>query len=118
LHEGSRDTYSPYAAPREDHDGRCLKARAPRGRKVAPELLAPGGWHVADGQNAAAYLMKLPIPLAAIVAANDMVAIGAITKLKELERRVPEDVAVVGYDSIAIAEWYDPTLSTATLSPA
>jgi DNA-binding LacI/PurR family transcriptional regulator len=41
-----------------------------------------------------------------------MAAIGAITKLKELHRRVPEDVAVIGYDNIAIAEWYDPTLTT------
>ena len=28
------------------------------------------------------------------------------------ERRVPEDVAVVGYDNIRIAEWYDPSLTT------
>jgi DNA-binding LacI/PurR family transcriptional regulator len=41
-----------------------------------------------------------------------MAAIGAITKLKELGRRVPEDVAVVGFDNIAISEWYDPSLTT------
>jgi LacI family repressor for deo operon, udp, cdd, tsx, nupC, and nupG len=56
--------------------------------------------------------MELPAPPTAIVAPNDMAAIGAITKLKELNRRVPEDVAVVGYDNIAIAEWYDPPLTT------
>jgi DNA-binding LacI/PurR family transcriptional regulator len=56
--------------------------------------------------------MELRVPPTAIVAANDMAAIGAITKLKELNRRVPEDVAVVGYDNIAIAEWYDPALTT------
>src|ERR1700719_623441 len=47
-----------------------------------------------------------------VVAPNDMAAIGAITKLKELGRRVPEDVAIVGYDNIAVAEWYDPALTT------
>jgi DNA-binding LacI/PurR family transcriptional regulator len=41
-----------------------------------------------------------------------MAAIGAITMLKELNRRVPEDIAVVGYDNIKIAEWYDPALTT------
>ena len=41
-----------------------------------------------------------------------MAAIGAITKIKELGRRVPEDIAVVGYDNIVIAEWYDPALTT------
>jgi DNA-binding LacI/PurR family transcriptional regulator len=29
-----------------------------------------------------------------------------------LGRRVPEDIAIVGYDNIAIAEWYDPALTT------
>jgi LacI family transcriptional regulator len=89
-----------------------LKAHAQRGKTVASELLAPGGWGVADGRNAAAQLMNLATPPTAIVAPNDMAAIGAITMLKELDRRVPEDVAVVGYDNIQIAEWYDPALTT------
>jgi LacI family transcriptional regulator len=89
-----------------------LKAHAERRRKVPSELLAPGGWHVMDGRNGAAHLMKLSRPPTAIVAANDMTAIGAITKLKELGRRVPEDVAVVGYDNISITEWYDPPITT------
>jgi len=89
-----------------------LKAHALRGKEVPPELLVPGGWHIKEGQDAAARLMELAMPPTAIVAPNDMAAIGAITKLKELSRRVPEDVAVVGYDNIAIAEWYDPALTT------
>ena len=56
--------------------------------------------------------MGLPRPPTAIMAPNDMAAIGAITKLKELKRRVPEDVAVTGFDNIDIAEWYDPALTT------
>jgi DNA-binding LacI/PurR family transcriptional regulator len=89
-----------------------LKAHKLRGKEVPSELLVPGGWHVKEGQDGAARLMELPVPPTAIVAPNDMAAIGAITKLKELGRRVPEDVAVVGYDNIAIAEWYDPALTT------
>jgi LacI family transcriptional regulator len=55
----------PPENPNEEQNPRVrgfLKAHALRGRKVAPELLAPGGWHVANGQNAAAYLMGLPRP--------------------------------------------------------
>jgi len=89
-----------------------LQAHKQRGKPVAPELLAPGGWHVEDGRDGAAQLMQLPVPPTAIVAPNDMAAIGAITMLKELNRRVPEDIAVVGYDNIKIAEWYDPPLTT------
>jgi LacI family transcriptional regulator, galactose operon repressor len=70
-----------------------LKAHALRGKEVSPELLVPGGWHVQEGRDAAARLMELPAPPTAIVAPNDMAAIGAITKLKKLNRRVPEDVA-------------------------
>ncbi|MBV8584961.1 MAG: LacI family DNA-binding transcriptional regulator [Verrucomicrobia bacterium] len=89
-----------------------LRAHAVRGKKVQPELLVPGGWHVTEGQTAAGQLMSLSRPPTAIVAANDMAAIGAITRLKELGYRVPEDVAVVGCDNIDISEWYDPALTT------
>ena len=89
-----------------------LKAHVRRGKKVSAELVVPGGWHVADGQQSAARLLRLSRPPTAIVAPNDMAAIGAIIKIKELGRRVPEDIAVVGYDNIAIAEWYDPALTT------
>ena len=89
-----------------------LKAHAQYEKKVKSELLVRSGWHVSDGQEGCARLMGLSVPPTAIVASNDMVAIGAITKLKELNRRVPEDVAVVGYDNIDIAQWYDPALTT------
>jgi LacI family transcriptional regulator, xylobiose transport system transcriptional regulator len=75
-------------------------------------LLVRGGWHVTEGQEGGAELMRLPVPPTAIVAPNDMAAIGAITKLKEMKLKVPEDVAVVGFDNITIARWYDPPLTT------
>jgi LacI family transcriptional regulator len=89
-----------------------LKAHARRGKNPTPELIVPGGWHVAEGQEGAAHLLQLSRPPTAVVAPNDMAAIGAIIKIKELGRRVPGDIAVVGYDNIAIAEWYDPALTT------
>jgi DNA-binding LacI/PurR family transcriptional regulator len=89
-----------------------LEAHTLRGKKVEPELLVRGGWHVTEGREGAAQLMGLPVPPTAIVAANDMAAIGAITKLKDLNLKVPEDVAVVGFDNIGIARWYNPSLTT------
>jgi DNA-binding LacI/PurR family transcriptional regulator len=89
-----------------------LLAHTRRGREVSSELIVPGGWHVADGQRGAAQLLRLSRPPTGIVAPNDMAAIGAIMKIKELGLRVPHDIAVVGYDNIAIAEWYDPALTT------
>lgn len=43
---------------------------------------------------------------------NDEIAIGAINALKEAGYRIPEDVAVVGFDDIPICEYIDPPLST------
>lgn len=48
----------------------------------------------------------------AIIALNDRIAIGAINRLREDGIRVPEDVSVVGYDNIAVAEHFFPTLTT------
>jgi LacI family transcriptional regulator, repressor for deo operon, udp, cdd, tsx, nupC, and nupG len=56
--------------------------------------------------------MGLPDPPTAIVAANDLVAIGALHALSHLNKRVPEDVAVVGYDNIRMAELFNPGITT------
>jgi LacI family transcriptional regulator len=43
---------------------------------------------------------------------NDMFAFGAMRALEELGKRVPQDVAVVGYDDVAFASYYRPALTT------
>ena len=48
----------------------------------------------------------------AVLAANDPVAIGAMQAARELGRRVPKDLAVIGYDNISWAESTDPPLTT------
>ena len=48
----------------------------------------------------------------AIFASSDMMAFGAIEALKEIGYKVPEDVAVVGFDDIEMAKLYKPTLTT------
>jgi len=83
-----------------------------RGIGSDPLLVVPGGFDVVSGQFGARRLMTLNTPPTAIVAGNDLAAIGAMTVLKRLGRRVPEDVAVVGYDNIEMAALYDPPLTT------
>ena len=48
----------------------------------------------------------------AIIALNDRIAIGTINRLRENGIRVPQDISVVGYDNIAVAEHYHPSLTT------
>ncbi|MCG8408554.1 MAG: LacI family transcriptional regulator [Phycisphaerales bacterium] len=64
------------------------------------------------GAVAAAALMKLDPSITAILAGNDKMAIGAISGLKSLGLRVPDDVSVVGCDDMHQAEFCDPPLTT------
>ena len=54
----------------------------------------------------------LPREPDAVFATNDLMAVGALRALREAGRRVPDDVAVVGFDDLAIACTTDPPLTT------
>ncbi|GJG85785.1 LacI family transcriptional regulator [Gemmatimonadetes bacterium T265] len=79
-------------------------------RRAAYE--APGDFTEAGGHRAALGLLALAEPPTAICCANDASAIGALSAARELGRRVPEDVAVVGFDDVPMARYVTPPLST------
>ncbi|MEM5449987.1 LacI family DNA-binding transcriptional regulator [Paraburkholderia guartelaensis] len=66
------------------------------------------------GAQAAAALMQLPAGEApdAIFAVSDTLAVGVVNGLRGAGRRVPHDVAVIGFDDIALAAQIDPPLTT------
>ncbi|MGH8778894.1 LacI family DNA-binding transcriptional regulator [Paraburkholderia sp.] len=66
----------------------------------------------AAGGAAAAALMQLPESPDAVFAVSDTLAIGVIAGLRAMGRRVPDDVAVVGFDDISLAAQVDPPLTT------
>lgn len=57
-------------------------------------------------------LLDNPIPPTAVLAVNDLLAIGAIHAMQERGGRVPEDLSVVGFDDIPQAESVNPPLTT------
>lgn len=65
-----------------------------------------------EGHAAALKLLKSGRDFDAILAASDLIAIGAIAAFKERALRVPEDVAVVGFDDIPAASYVSPPLTT------
>jgi DNA-binding LacI/PurR family transcriptional regulator len=65
-----------------------------------------------SGDRAARALMARHPGLDGLVVANDLMAVGALRVLAELGRRVPDDVAVVGFDDLGIGERTTPTLTT------
>ncbi len=83
------------------------------GQEIDPVLLAPGGtWHRADGAAAMRYLLSLADPPDAIFCFNDLMALGAMSVLHETGRRIPQDVAIVGFDDIEDGRYATPSLTT------
>jgi len=68
-----------------------------------------------DGLIGAEKLLGQPEPPTAIFAFNDMIAIGCIAAIKRRGLRVPEDVAVVGYDDVEIGTLIDVPLTTVSI---
>ena len=76
------------------------------------DVLAYGDWTRSSGERATAELLAREPGIDGLFVANDMMAIGAIRALRDAGRRVPDDVAVIGFDDIAIAADTDPPLTT------
>jgi DNA-binding LacI/PurR family transcriptional regulator len=77
-----------------------------------PELVVYGDFSEASGVAAAAELLELDPELDAVFAADDPMALGAMRVLKKRGRRIPEDVAVIGFEDSASAPIADPPLTT------
>jgi DNA-binding LacI/PurR family transcriptional regulator len=82
-----------------------------------PELVQEGNWEVQSGNQAACRLMQIPDKPTAIFAANDLMALGAIYGIQKSGFKVPDNVAVVGYDDQDFAGFSNPTITTVR-SPA
>jgi len=65
-----------------------------------PRLVVAGAFRYADGRAAAHRLLAGPIRPTAIFAANDLLALGALEALAEAGVRVPQEMAVVGFDDV------------------
>ena len=81
---------------------------------IRAEYLVDGGFDLEHGICGTEQLLSLRQPPTAILAANDLVAFGAIATLKKHGHRVPKDISVVGIDDIQMAALLDPPLTTVT----
>lgn len=70
------------------------------------------GTDYADGIEAAGGLLTLRELPTAVFAVSDTLAIGAIKALRRAGRRVPDDVAVVGFDNVPLSQVFEPSLTT------
>ncbi|MCA0457918.1 MAG: LacI family transcriptional regulator [Chloroflexi bacterium] len=85
------------------------------GLPVDDSIIMPGNWSVPGGYKAMVDILALPSIPPAVVAANDQMAFGAIRAIQDAGLRVPEDIAVVGYDDDEFAKVANPTITTVNL---
>ena len=77
-----------------------------------PEVVGHGDYSQHSGEHAMTRLLERRPDLDAVFAASDLMAAGALRALRRAGRRVPEDVAVVGFDDDPIARHTLPPLTT------
>ncbi|GDY83449.1 hypothetical protein SAVCW2_26480 [Streptomyces avermitilis] len=82
------------------------------GRPVDESLIVAGDFTEEGGRRAMTELLARCPALDAVFAGSDVMAAGARQVLREAGRRIPDDVALVGYDDSAIARHMDPPLTS------
>ena len=82
------------------------------GVPVAPELVRPGTFHHRDGLKEGRALLTLRQRPTAVFASSDLQALGVYEAARMLGLSIPDDLSVVGYDDLQIAQWVGPALTT------
>lgn len=82
------------------------------GKVVDPRAIAVGDWTPQSGERAFYELIARVPELDAIFVSNDQMAIGALRAASDLQIRIPEEIALVGFDDIPEAAFTQPRLTT------
>ncbi len=104
---GAKDS----VATKERYDGYAA-ALAKEGLSPHAALRSYGDFTAESGYRQALALLERNSHIDAIVATNDLLAFGAIRACQTKSLRVPQDVAVVGFDDIPLARVFSPMLTT------
>jgi len=81
-------------------------------QRLAPDMpvrIITGDFDEESGEAAAHEIVTSGMPCDAVFAANDMMAIGCLHALRALGRRVPEEIAVAGFDDVPLARYLSLT---------
>jgi LacI family transcriptional regulator len=87
------------------------------GLVLQPGFEQVGDWSPESGYRAMRQILSLPTRPSAVFVCNDMMAIGAMEAINQADLRIPNDIAVVGFDDIPAASWVSPHLSTVAQFP-
>lgn len=87
-------------------------ALADAGMETYSNLVVEGDWTAAGGEKALYALLEQEPDVDAVFACNDQMALGALQAARNLGRRVPDDLAIVGFDDRPEAAFFWPPLTT------
>jgi len=82
------------------------------GLEAPPYYIQEGDWSEWSGQRAMKALLEASPPPQAVFVASDSMAIGALKAIRAAGLRVPDDIALVGFDDIPLASAVEPPLTT------
>ena len=114
LRERGHRRIAMIAGPHDTPGGRyrLVGFRDEMGADFEPELVERGDYGMDSGAAAMARLLEHGTDIDAVFAASDLMAAGAIATLRKAGLRVPEDVAVAGFDDSGVAAAHEPPLTT------
>jgi DNA-binding LacI/PurR family transcriptional regulator len=82
------------------------------GLSYDPSLVRYGEFDAESGYHATVSLLDEGKPPTAVFAMNDVMAIGAMKAIQDRGLRIPEDIAIIGFDDIQLAQFTNPPLTT------
>lgn len=115
VHERRRIVF--LAGP-EGHEDSLLREQGYRAALAAndipfdPDLVQNGGFDDLEAYHATSAILSRGLDFDAVFSGDDDAAAGVIAALQQAGREVPGDVAVVGFDDVALARFFNPPLTT------
>ena len=91
------------------------RAHAEAGLAVDPALIMESGFDSVSGASAASVLLSVPDPPTAVFAVNDSVAIGVVAAARDLGLRIPDSLAVIGFNDNEISQMLAVPLSSVAI---
>jgi DNA-binding LacI/PurR family transcriptional regulator len=93
-----------------------LAALKQSGTKFEPDWMFEGDHKISGGRFAAKRIFTMANPPTAVICSNDMTAVGVLHAAHQLGRKIPEDLSLIGFDDLFLAEIVQPALTTLHLS--
>jgi LacI family transcriptional regulator len=86
------------------------------GLETAPDLIVEGDHTLEGGMSATATLLRHPQRPTAIMCSNDMTAIGVMRQSYDEKISIPDELSIIGFDDIRLAQFILPPLTTVQMS--